>query len=177
MAQGRRVFKTLLCLAAAMVGTAMLLAWLDPSSATAVNRLSPARIAQMARSAVGEQPRIVPGFWKEVRLVAEPSSSPSGTFLSSTGLPSDCHFWVDEHGRMRRLANWTHQVRRGPWPQSIKILIKNPLDDPPISAAQRLGVESVVQALGWELEVDPVDLPIRWPEEWGMALGRGAVER
>jgi hypothetical protein len=152
-----RVVMTLVVLAAAMSGAAGLLGWLDTASRMPENGLSAEKIAQSARSAVGEEIPLARGAWRNVVLVTEPEASGVGTLLSSSAR-LDCHFQVDERGQTRRIPNWTFQVRPSEAPFTIKVALGRRGADSPIPSAQWLGVQTLVALLSEKLSVPPGEL-------------------
>ena len=161
MDQRTRMWKTLGCLAIAMIGTSILLGWMDPVSVGEARVASNAEIASLVREAVRSDTsvEIDARRWHEVEIARrhEPSAN--------AALPSvDYHFYVDRFGRTLRTANWRNQKTIAESAGVIRIEVAAPIGDEPLSAAQRYCIESLAQTLSDTLGGD--GLTIRWPEQW-----------
>lgn len=180
MDQRTRMWKTLGCLAIAMIGTSVLLGWMDPLSVGEMRVASNSEIASLVQQAVRRDTsvEIDARRWHEVEIARrhEPSANaalPSmrGSLLAATAstanaaLPSvDYHFYVDRFGRTLRTANWRNQKTVAESAGVIRIEVAAPIGDEPLSAAQRYCIESLAQTLSDTLGGD--GLTIRWPEQW-----------
>ena len=187
MDQRTRMWKTLGCLAIAMIGTSVLLGWMDPLSVGEMRVASNAEIASLVQQAVRSDTsvEIDARRWHEVEIARrhEPSANtalpianaalPSvrGSLLAATAstanaaLPSvDYHFYVDRFGRTLRTANWRNQKTVAESAGVIRIEVAAPIGDEPFSAAQRYCIESLAQTLSETIGSDR--LTIRWAEQW-----------
>lgn len=144
------MFKTLGCLAAAMTSTAALLHYLDPSSPPNVasplmgdaeprtQSLSASEVAALARSLVTDAVEIKSDQWKDVEVVAGPTTVGAGTPLTAIPDPVACHFYVDQAGRPSRARGWSRQTPPHDAPHTVRIQV-----------ARAAGIEAFPTPLQW----------------------------
>ena len=176
MDQRTRMWKTLGCLAIAMIGTSVLLGWMDPIQVGEMRVASKSEIASLVQEAVRSDTsvEIDARMWHEVEIGRRHEPSVHGSLLAATAstanaaLPSvDYHFYVDRFGRTMRTANWRNQKTIAESAGTIRIEVAAPIGDQPLSAAQRFCVESLARILSETIGGD--GLTIRWPEQWEAA--------
>jgi hypothetical protein len=139
--------RTLSALAAAMTGTAALLAYFDPSGTLlSQQRLTADELTRIARSLVADDVHIVPDKWQSVEIVATSSQLGFGTALTATSDPGEAHFYVDASGRPTRGTRWLSQTSIPDRPNAICIGVAVPGSND-LSPAQRDGIEALQTAL------------------------------
>ena len=139
--------KTLGCLAGAMTGTASLLAWIDPSPSIPTPVLSQEELLAAARSLVFDDVTIRPMQWRSVEIVEGPSMRGPGVALTAGADRSECHFYIDDHGRPSRAGRWDRQLAPPDAPHTIRIEIAHGDTEPSPSPAQQNSVQALLDAL------------------------------
>ena len=174
MDQRTRMWKTLGCLAIAMIGTSVLLGWMDPVSVGEMRVASRSEIASLVQEAVRSDTsvEIDARRWHEVEVGRRHEPFVRGSLLAATASTVDYHFYVDRFGRTMRTANWRNQKTVAESAGIIRIEVAAPISGEPLSAAQRYCVESLAQTLSETIGGD--GLTIRWPEKWGLVQATAA---
>lgn len=152
------MWKTLACLVGAMIGTAGLLGWIDPSSPS-TERVTPDQIVRMARSAVMDDVRVRRGRWEEIEVVPVSQAAGDGPLLTAGPPPDDCHFQIDRLGRILPADAWLTQEAETARPHTVRIQVY-PAAAGTLSAAQRLCINAVANAIQERLS-QPERLPVR----------------
>jgi hypothetical protein len=141
------MYKTLGCLAGAMTGTASLLAWIDPSPSIPTPVLSQEELLVAARSLVFDDVTIRPMQWRSVEVVEAPSLRGPGVALTADADRSECHFYIDDQGRLSRAGRWDDQLAPSDAPHTIRIEVSHDEGQPFPSPAQSNSVQNLLDAL------------------------------
>ena len=147
MDQRRRMYRTLGCLAGAMTGTASLLAWIDPSPSTPTPVLSQEELLAAARSLVFDDVTIRPMQWRSVEVVEAPSMRGPGVALAADADRSECHFYIDDHGRPSRAGRWDDQLAPSDAPHTIRIEVSHSEGQPFPSSAQVNSIQALFDSI------------------------------
>jgi hypothetical protein len=171
MDQQTRMFKTLGCLAIAMLSTSALLGWIDPSQPARASALPRDMAMSLARSAVLEGLVIHGQQWSNIEIAAGPAAQTSGQFLTARSERNDCHFLVDLDGRPSRTQRWIRQDGSPGHSSTVTIRVAHVADGEPMSRAQWYGVRALVTALRDARNAEGKPLPIHLRKEWTAVYG------
>jgi len=152
------MWKTLACLVGAMIGTASLLGWIDPSLPPA-ERVTKDQIDRLARVAVMDDVVVHRGLWQEIEVVPVSQVAADEPLLSAGAPTEDCHFQIDRHGRVHPTGAWLTQEAGTAYPHTVRIQVCR-AGAGVLSAAQRLCINAVVNAIQERLN-QPERLPVR----------------
>ncbi len=168
MDQQPRMYKTLACLAAAMTGTSILLGWMDPSKLPSAEPPTPLEISLWTDLAVGRPSSTGnrDGRWQAIEVVGTPAPAWEGAMLAARGAGASYHFFVDRQGRPSRSKLWHEQEDVADNPRTVRISVAPNGGDAAASAAQRLCIEGLLEALGSTLAGGENQLPVQFARLW-----------
>ena len=141
------MYKTLGCLAGSMTGTAALLGWIDPSPSIPTPVLSQEELLAVARSLVFDDVTIRPMQWRSVEVVEAPSMRSPGVALAADADRSECHFYIDDHGRPSRAGRWGDQLAPSDAPHTIRIEVSHSDGRPFPSSAQVNSLQALFDSI------------------------------
>lgn len=147
------MLKTLGCLAGAMTGTAVLLAWMDPSAPLTAETPPFEVLLSHARSLVTDNVVVLDDRWDDVEILAGPGRTASTSFLAARAdargarRKGDHHFQVDLEGRASRTPRWSRQEGSSRRRRTVSIRVARADPDQPMSRAQWNSVRALVTAL------------------------------
>lgn len=165
------MFRSLGCLAAAMIGTSWLLSWMEPEGLSLRPAVSADELHERSSSAVRESRSIDARRWREVQVIAGPASAASAQRLSAMPDSSESHFVIDDEGRVRSLRRWRDQQPSSAAPHTVRVQVSQVRRDAPMTEAQWVAVQALVAALTQEISPKDDSLPIRLEDTWARVHG------
>jgi len=169
------MFKTLACLAGAMMGTSALLGWMDPAPVPPVAGIPVREVALLARSLVTDGLTKRAGGWQGVEIAASPPMALPGQFLAASAEADDYHFYVGLDGVPNRATRWTRQEGCDKYPNIVRVEVARRAAGQPMSRCQWLAVRALISSLGETVAAGepglPVHLDAEWAETYGLAPG------
>ena len=148
MDQRTRMFKTLGCLAAAMTGTSMMLAWIDPSPPISTDKAIPYDvILRRTQFLVTDNVVVLKDRWVNVEVLAGSARTSSASFLTARSDQGKHHFHVDLEGRASRTSRWPHQEGSAGHRRDVRIRVALNLPHQPMSRTQADCVQALIIAL------------------------------
>jgi hypothetical protein len=165
------MFKTLACLAGAMMGTSALLGWIDPSPTAPAAPISAEEVIQLTRSLVTDGLTLRADQWQDIEIVADPPGGLPGQFLAASAESAEYHFHIGLDGVPRRAAQWTRQEGcDGQW-RTVRVQVARRGVGQPMSRGQWLSVRALVSSLGQAVATNEAPLPVHLDREWAETYG------
>ncbi|NOT02376.1 MAG: hypothetical protein HOP29_17360 [Phycisphaerales bacterium] len=139
MVQRTRMFKTVACLAAAMICFTSVLSWMEPRAAADAVPDDPMVMERLAESVVllPAETRVAAWNGIDVRLVA-------GSTVSDK---EPCHFVISTFGLIRRTIDWAEQWPADDHQSAVVVAMTRVGGDDRISAFQWAGLRALTTAL------------------------------
>ena len=171
MKQRTRMFKTLVCLAAAMTGTSALLGWIDPSPPIQTEILPFEKALGQARALVGADVTISQARWRKIEITAGPPLVDSAAYLTAKADQARYHFHVDLEGQTTRASNWPRQRFFDEQPRTVRVQVACRKAHHPMSRVQWQSVQALIAALHEIAASEGVALPVHLETGWAEVYG------
>ncbi len=165
------MFKTLACLAGAMMGTSALLGWMDPSPPSTAVAIPAEQVALLANALVGDGVETGAVGWQEVKITAGSLLEVGGQFLAASAEQADYHFYVGVDGVPRRGSRWTRQEGCDTYSCTVRIQVARRAAGQPMSRSQWLAVRAIVSSLDEVVAANGPPLVVHLDDEWAETYG------
>ena len=164
-----RMFKSIMCLVAAMTGTSVLLGWIDPAPSPTIPVLSAAQIRGLAVKAVSDADFVRHDQWRSVEVLAVSAIPARSRRLAAATTRTDHHFRVDVNGRPSSTHAWIRQLASATPPTAVAIQVVRRGQNQPMTPPQWNCVRELIIELSDRLGSDNPQLPVRLHDDWADA--------